>query len=348
MTSRKLLLTLMLTLTLALALGACGRTTPFTPAPPTPTPIAIMPPPASPIPTEGTSARRPSLGEPFSVGVGQTAYVDLPGQQGAASALALTFERVTSDSRCPRLVACVVAGDAALVVTARLDERPPESLELHTSPPQGGPALAYGVYTVAVAALAPLADQPGDQVDPGAYQAKLVVTQEAPDGPPPGPTPAPSPVGQTAPRATVDACSLVEPADVAERFGQLAGVPRPEATPSGDGHQCAFAAANGTVTLAWYPGGADRARALVAELRAGEAAIATEDASPNGFEASVQTAGGLALVREFGGAVVVAAVRFDPQAQGVDRDGARDDLEILQLLAITRYAAGDTRELGAP
>jgi hypothetical protein len=173
-----------LLLAILLALGACGASPAAgptaTPIPiPTRAPTAPPPqrPPASPAPTGGTTARRPSLGEAFSIGVGQTVFVDLPDEPNTP-ALQLRLDGVTNDSRCPRQVACVWAGDATLNVVAQIAGRPAEMIELHTSPQPGGAPLAYGAYAIAVADLQPLAERPEDRIEQGDYRAQLVVTEE--------------------------------------------------------------------------------------------------------------------------------------------------------------------------
>lgn len=175
-----------LLLALLLALAACGAPAAAQPTGgpiPTPTLIATaapQQPTAAPAPTGGTTARRPSLGEVFTIGVGETIFVDLPDLPGTP-ALQLRLDAVTDDSRCPRQVACVWAGDATLIVAAEIVGRPAETLELHTSPQPDGPPLAYKSYAVAVADLQPLAERPEDTIEQSAYRAKLVVT-EAPAG----------------------------------------------------------------------------------------------------------------------------------------------------------------------
>jgi hypothetical protein len=314
----------------------------------TPSPIGIHPPPGSPNPTEGTDARRPSRGEAFVLGVGETAVVDVPAAQGRATALELRFESVLNDSRCPRLVQCVVAGDATVVVVAQLAGRPPETLELHTSPQPGGLPVAYGFYTVRIAALNPLADHPSDRIDPAAYQAQLVVALASPKGPGGTPTAGPRPTGQDGPAIATDACTLVVPEQITERFGPLAEDPRPDVTADGHGQQCTFAAERGTVTLVLYAGDRGRARALAEELRAGQAAITTEDESPNSFDSYVESQDAASLVSQFGDRVLVAAVRFSPQAQRADRDQVHEALSMLANIAYARYIAGATSARATP
>ena len=51
--------------------------------------------------------------------------------------LALRFDRVASDSRCPADVLCVTQGDAVAVVSVTREGRPATGLLLHTEPGEG-------------------------------------------------------------------------------------------------------------------------------------------------------------------------------------------------------------------
>lgn len=65
-----------------------------------------------------------TLGTPFDLQVGQSATIE-------RDALGLLFRRVVSDSRCPRDVQCVTAGEAYVAIQARASTAQPETLELH-------------------------------------------------------------------------------------------------------------------------------------------------------------------------------------------------------------------------
>lgn len=56
-----------------------------------------------------TTANQPKLGENFKVKLGETKAI-----QGEA--VSITFSRVLEDSRCPKDVACVWAGNAEIVI----------------------------------------------------------------------------------------------------------------------------------------------------------------------------------------------------------------------------------------
>ena len=67
--------------------------------------------------------------EPFSLAVGETVTVD-------GTDLSLTFAAVPRDSRCPRDVTCIVAGEAVVVLEARLGG---QETELTFKVPPEGP-----------------------------------------------------------------------------------------------------------------------------------------------------------------------------------------------------------------
>ncbi|GAB3666938.1 hypothetical protein GCM10027589_32380 [Actinocorallia lasiicapitis] len=79
----------------------------------------------------------------------------------------LTFTGVENDSRCPRAVDCVWAGDATVVVTAGGARH-----ELHVN---ADPKTAtVGGHTVELVALDPYPEAPG-QLDPSSYQATFKI-----------------------------------------------------------------------------------------------------------------------------------------------------------------------------
>jgi hypothetical protein len=314
---------------------------------PTVTPMAIMPPPArTEAPTGGANARRPSLGEPFSIGVGETIFVDVPDQQGNTPALQIRFDSVLSDSRCPRLVECVVAGDAALAVVAQLPGRQPEALEVHMNPyERRSHANAYGMYLVQIVQLEPIRDRPDDApLDPGKYRAQLIVTRGD------GPSPIPQPIAtvQTGPPAQLDACSLLEQDQVLTMFGPLQGTPQPDNTATGNGQQCVIAAERATLTISLYLGDMARAREIVAELRQSGAPLTEVDESPINLEVFGQDAEQAAMVRQFGDSIVVATLAFGAQIQQADRDRAHERLGTIVSIALVRYASGNTTERTTP
>jgi hypothetical protein len=74
-----------------------------------------------------TSCRKPltvGLDQPFTLHVGQAARL-------AKSDLDLYFRRVAADSRCPRGVQCIQAGEAVAIMEGRILKAPPESFDVH-------------------------------------------------------------------------------------------------------------------------------------------------------------------------------------------------------------------------
>ncbi len=104
------------------------------------------------------------LDEPFRVPVGGRAVVD-------GERLAVGFEGVPADSRCPTDVQCVRAGEAAMAL--RLSGRgfAPADLELLSVP--GRDSGEYGDYRVELLGLDPRPTSAG--VPPDAYVAVLRV-----------------------------------------------------------------------------------------------------------------------------------------------------------------------------
>ncbi|MEM7052221.1 MAG: hypothetical protein AAF604_21320 [Acidobacteriota bacterium] len=102
-------------------------------------------------------------GEPFRLAVGESARLE-------DSDLKVVFEAVIGDSRCPRGVQCVWAGEATIRLTARLGDQTFES-ELTTQKPEGELAghrcrlLAVDPYPVH-----------GEEIAPEDYAVRLELT----------------------------------------------------------------------------------------------------------------------------------------------------------------------------
>jgi hypothetical protein len=118
----------------------------------------------------GTSPAAPRpvrLAEPFTLVPGETAQVEGTG-------VAVTFESVSADSRCPMDVTCIWEGDAVVLVSARPATAAPR--ELHTSG-RFATEAEVGEYRVRLVELAPTPRQ-GASPGPGDYRATLVVTRK--------------------------------------------------------------------------------------------------------------------------------------------------------------------------
>jgi hypothetical protein len=107
------------------------------------------------------------LGEPFTIGLGETASID-------STDLSLSFVAVTGDSRCPRDVNCVVAGEAVVVFDARSGDALTELT--FRVPPGGDDEQKLDGLTIRILGLEPEADT-ARKIDAGDYVAKVIVTE---------------------------------------------------------------------------------------------------------------------------------------------------------------------------
>lgn len=111
-----------------------------------------------------------SLGTPFDLEADDTAWLD-------EIDLSLHFVGVTGDSRCPHEVACIWAGNAAVLLEARR-EGATVRFELDTHPGMREEAEVLGVRVRLVGLVPhPVADQ---RPDPAAYVARITVEAQAP------------------------------------------------------------------------------------------------------------------------------------------------------------------------
>lgn len=105
------------------------------------------------------------LDKEFTLKIGQSAYLK-------KEDLTITFESVADDSRCPRGVNCVWAGNAAVVVKVRRGGREAASLTLNTSV---NPKTAkYFSYEFSVADVYPYPSS-DTKTPKWAYEATLIV-----------------------------------------------------------------------------------------------------------------------------------------------------------------------------
>ena len=104
--------------------------------------------------------------ESFSLAVGETASVE-------GTDFSLRFAAVTRDSRCPKDVTCIVAGEAVVVFVARVGG---EDSELTFKvPPRSKDEQAFGRFTIAIVELEPETDST-KKIDASDYVAAVVVT----------------------------------------------------------------------------------------------------------------------------------------------------------------------------
>jgi hypothetical protein len=117
----------------------------------------------------GPSTRREArLGAPFSLRAGESAA--LPAQD-----LTVGFEGVDGESRCPKDVQCVWAGDAAARIRVGRSGGSSQDLELHTNRRFATEAEAFG-FVLKLVDLQPVPTSTGG-VNPADYVVTLVVSQ---------------------------------------------------------------------------------------------------------------------------------------------------------------------------
>ena len=122
---------------------------------PTPALVAVI----------GAAAQSKPLDQPFTLKPGESASI-------GAERVQVAFERVLSDSRCPRDVQCIQAGEAVVRVQLTIPGRERQMLDLSTS--RDRETANVGSYTLSLTALdpVPLASKPTKPAD---YRATLVL-----------------------------------------------------------------------------------------------------------------------------------------------------------------------------
>jgi hypothetical protein len=107
------------------------------------------------------------LGEAFSLRVGDTVLI-------SGTSLTITFRRVENDSRCPRDVNCIRAGEAEVVL--HLESGGGQGTELVLEvPPEGGAEADFRGFEIRIEELNPPAEAE-KKIDPSAYVATMIVT----------------------------------------------------------------------------------------------------------------------------------------------------------------------------
>lgn len=119
-----------------------------------------------------TGARGPRLGDSFNLRVGEEARID-------EAQLTVRFTKVGRDSRCPKDVTCIQAGEAVVHLALRSDAG--ERVDLQLEVPPGGESLpaSFGDFRITVLELNPQKES-GKTIDPPAYVAtvRVIRTQE--------------------------------------------------------------------------------------------------------------------------------------------------------------------------
>jgi hypothetical protein len=113
--------------------------------------------------TEQVCAR---LGEPFDVRVGQTAYL-------ADTRLSIRLEGVPEDSRCPRDVVCVWAGNARVILALRDGENTDSASLSSTLEPH---AVSRWDYRIELVGVEP-ATKAGEPIPQSEYRIRLLVNR---------------------------------------------------------------------------------------------------------------------------------------------------------------------------
>jgi hypothetical protein len=106
------------------------------------------------------------LDRPFTLKSGASASIDV-------EKLQIGFDRVLSDSRCPRGAQCIVAGEAVLRVWLLKSPAARENRDLKTTPDA---EAAYGAYRIKLLTLDPYPSVEGT-IRPSDYVATFLVTR---------------------------------------------------------------------------------------------------------------------------------------------------------------------------
>jgi hypothetical protein len=108
------------------------------------------------------------LGQEFELKINQEAMIE-------GEALAVVFESVVEDSRCPEGVDCIWSGNAKIRLRSGKQKQTPAAVELNTN--VGSKSSSYLNYEIRLIALKPRpkADKP---IQPNEYIATLIVTKK--------------------------------------------------------------------------------------------------------------------------------------------------------------------------
>jgi hypothetical protein len=107
------------------------------------------------------------LDQPFALAPGRSVTIE-------AERLQIGFERVVSDSRCPRGAQCITEGEAVVRVWLLKAPAARETRELKTTPTET--SVVYGAYRVNLKALDPVPTTDHD-IRPSEYVAPLVISR---------------------------------------------------------------------------------------------------------------------------------------------------------------------------
>jgi hypothetical protein len=111
-----------------------------------------------------------TVDQPFALKMGQSVRL-------AGEGLELGFETVVSDSRCPRGVQCIRAGEATIRVAVEKAPSARATFELRTTASAGD--ATYGMYSIRLLSVNPYPDA-NRRIQPEEYEATFVVTRPQP------------------------------------------------------------------------------------------------------------------------------------------------------------------------
>lgn len=90
--------------------------------------------------------------------------------------LTVSFAEVSSDSRCPKDVNCIQAGEAVIQLELRTDAGERAVIELTVPPGGSSVAKSFGAFLVTVVELHP--EKESDKtIDPSAYRATVKISR---------------------------------------------------------------------------------------------------------------------------------------------------------------------------
>lgn len=109
------------------------------------------------------------MNQPFTLAIGETAVLPNTG-------LSVRFDAILEDSRCPKSVTCVWAGQVIAVLTVQEAEQNTAELQISPDSPTTAKQASYGAYTVEITAVTPY-PLTSDPIPADQYQATVIITQ---------------------------------------------------------------------------------------------------------------------------------------------------------------------------
>ena len=116
-----------------------------------------------------TAARVSRLGESFTLRVGEAMRVE-------DADVTVTFKEVASDSRCPKDVTCIQAGEAVVHLAVVSEAGEKAVLELGVPPGGSSMAASFQAFRITIFELNPQKES-GKPIDPATYVATVRVNR---------------------------------------------------------------------------------------------------------------------------------------------------------------------------